>query len=86
MPRYYFHISEGHVIPDPYGSVLPDLAAAKCFAVRYAGDLTCDLGAPFWEADDWRMTVADDQGSTLFALLFAGAAEPVCERLKRVRC
>lgn len=83
MPRYYFHISEGHLIPDPYGSVLADLAAAKCFAIRYAEQLTCDLGAPFWEADDWRMTVADDQGSTLFALIFAGAPVSVFERLER---
>ena len=67
MPRFFFHV---HGPPDELGVELPDLAAAKCEAVRFAGRLLCDQASEFWESADFHMTVTDERGLTLFTLQF----------------
>ena len=72
MPRFYFHIEDGTSIADDVGMELPDVAEAKCEAVRYAGRLICDHAGEFWDAGQWNMTVSDERGLTLFALHLSG--------------
>ncbi|MGI8706496.1 MAG: DUF6894 family protein [Sphingomicrobium sp.] len=71
--RFFFH-ADG--LPDKLGVDLPDLATAKCEAVRYAGRLLCDQASEFWDRGDFLMTVTDDQGLTLFTLQFNAFEAP----------
>jgi len=65
MPRYHFHT---HDHRDVDGHILPSLEAAKCEAVKLAGQIVCDDAPRFWDGADWVMTVTDDNGLTLFQL------------------
>ncbi|HVI30841.1 DUF6894 family protein [Phenylobacterium sp.] len=70
MPRYHFNVEDGQSIPDPEGTVLPDLESARREAVRLAGRLLDDDPAHFWSSGAWRVVVTDDAGRTLFILDF----------------
>ena len=39
MPRYYFHLHNDVDVPDDEGTDLPDLAAARAYAVKQAQQL-----------------------------------------------
>lgn len=73
MPRFYFQVDGP---PEELGIDLPNLASAKCEAVRYAGRLLCDRASEFWNTGDFMMTVADDKGLTLFTLQFNAVEAP----------
>lgn len=73
MPRFHFKVDGP---PDDLGMDLPSLSAAKCEAVRYAGRLLCGRASEFWDTGDFMMTVADDQGLTLFSLQFSAVEAP----------
>jgi hypothetical protein len=64
--RYHFHIRDGAgVIPDEEGGEFADLNAARAEACASACDLAADdlrCGQP---ADQWRIEIADDQGTVL---------------------
>lgn len=71
MPRYHFHIDNGQFVPDPHGTELPDLAAARIEAVRAAGEMINDAGVSFWEHKaPWNMHVTDAAHRLLFTLQF----------------
>jgi hypothetical protein len=72
VPRYYFHVSDGTSQTDEDGHEFDDLKAAKCEAVKYAGNLICEDHGSFWDRGDWEMRVTDKAGLTLFTLVFAG--------------
>ena len=55
---------------------LPDLAAAKCEAVRYAATLVCDEAERFWDAADFRLSVKDDRNLILLTLVIVGWEAP----------
>ena len=74
MDRYFFHL-EGQ--PDDLGIELPSLAAAKCEAVRYAGNLICNEAERFWDTGEFSLTVTDCRNLTLFALTLIGTESPV---------
>ena len=71
MPRYFFHVIDGHDIPDPDGTELPDRSAARAQALRASGEILRDMGQDFWDETKWRMEVADESGELLFVLRFA---------------
>jgi hypothetical protein len=56
---------------------LPNLAAAKCEAVRYAGRLICEQANTFWDKGDFAMSVTDETGLILFSLVLSGVDAPV---------
>jgi hypothetical protein len=64
--RYHFNIRDGaSVIPDEEGGEFADLNAARAEACASACDLAADdlrCGQP---ADQWRIEIADDQGTVL---------------------
>jgi hypothetical protein len=76
MPRYFFHIEDGLAIHDDEGAELKDLAVAKCEAVKLAGQMICDAAGSFWNKEEWKMTVSDETGLTLFCLHFLGIEAP----------
>jgi hypothetical protein len=76
MPRYHFNVEDGQSIPDPEGTVLPDIEAARHEAIRLAGRLLDDHPAEFWDRGEWCVIVTDDAGRELFKLnFFATSAE-----------
>ena len=70
MPRYFFHV--GGSSRDTEGVHLESLAVAKCEAVKLAGQLICESAGVFWDAQDFVMNVANEDGLTLFNLMFIG--------------
>jgi hypothetical protein len=70
MPVYHFNVRDGANIPDPDGTELPDLRAARVEAVKLAGRLLMDEPDTFWEGSDWHLEVTDDSGIALFRLDF----------------
>jgi hypothetical protein len=79
MPRFFFQV-EGP--PDDWGTELPDLAAAKCEAVRYAGRLICEEAERFWDTADFAMTVTDENGLILFSLTLSGTEAPAIRAVR----
>lgn len=76
MPRYFFHVRDGADYPDLQGTVLPDLAAARREALRFAGSLLAEVPETFWSGGEWLLTVADDTRLTLFELRFVATDAP----------
>lgn len=76
MPRYHFNVRDGRDYPDPDGHVLPDLDAARRFALRYTCELLGSLDEQFWSGEPWSMEVTDEVGLVLFRLDFAGTEAP----------
>ena len=62
--------------PDEQEVHLPDIATAKCEAVRYAGQLICDEAEQFWDAAEFSMTVMDERRLVLFSLTMLGQEAP----------
>lgn len=73
MPQYFFDIADAYPAVPCEGVNLPSLAAARCYALRYAGDTLCDQNPAFWDADEWVLTVSDAHHLTLFTLTVSTA-------------
>ena len=71
MPRYFFHIKDGHSAPDTTGTDLPDIYAAQSEAIRASGEMLREMGARFWNGSGWAMEVRDETGRLLFTLRFS---------------
>lgn len=84
MPRFFFHVYDGKVIPDHKGAELPDWEAARLNAIAVAGRLLTDEPERIALGEDWRMEVKDEEGLILFQLNFFVAASPALrsDRLK----
>ena len=76
MPRYFFHITDGHTSPDAEGSVLPDIYTAQEQAIRLAGEQLREMIARFWNGPEWSLEVADEEGKILFAVRFSAEECP----------
>lgn len=72
MPRYFFHIADGHYIPDHVGMVLPDDEAARREAMTASTAIVADLGVRFWKSPEWIVTVVDDVGRQVVRLKLSG--------------
>jgi len=70
MPRYFFHVADGQEFSDLQGTQLPDLAAARKEALRFAGRLLADAKPDLWDGEEWTMRVTDGDNLTLFTLMF----------------
>jgi hypothetical protein len=60
MPRYYFHVVDGHNITDNEGTEFPNLRHARAEAIRLAGAILRDEGDTFWDGTEWHMNVTGD--------------------------
>ena len=62
MPRYHFITEDGALIPDPHGTDLPDVAAAKRHGARLCGQILQDTPEEVWEDGSLNLTITDDVG------------------------
>lgn len=69
MPRYFFHTADGGRCRDRSGTPLPDDAAARAAAIRFAGDVLSDEPDLLRDGKDFRVEVTDEQGVLLFTIV-----------------
>ena len=77
MPRYFFHIIDGHSSRDDTGTELPDIYKAQAEAIKVSGAVIRDMGAKFWDGTSWKMEVTDELGQKLFTLHFSAEEHEV---------
>ncbi len=79
MPRYYFHLKARVPVEDSTGIELPDTAAARAEAIRFAGELSKVYRR--MEGYDARgdVVVTDDLGQEVLSMLLP-AAKPMGSR------
>jgi hypothetical protein len=74
VPRYYFNIMNGRPMVDREGMDLPDAAAARREATRYAIDLVRRRA----EISDWNevenVVVTDERGAEVLTVTFPKSA------------
>lgn len=68
MPRYHFNLEDPNLSVDHQGAELADAKAAKCHAITMVGERMCAAPHRFWEADIYRVTVADEHDVKLFTV------------------
>jgi hypothetical protein len=75
MPRYYFHIVNGHTELDAEGAEFDSLQEARDNAVRFAGAVIAEeCRASLWKGQSWALCVTDAphlSGAPLFTLNFS---------------
>jgi hypothetical protein len=71
MPKYFFHICDGHMLIDSDGTLLSCEEDARAHAVTVAGELLRDAGKKRWAGTDWRLWVTREAGDVLFTLVFS---------------
>jgi hypothetical protein len=71
MPRYFFHVIDGHNIIDNEGTEFPNLRHARAEAIRLAGAILRDEGDTFWDGTEWHMNVTDVAGQSVLKLRFS---------------
>ncbi len=73
MPRYYFHIRDGHgVKKDSEGVELPDLDAARTMALEAACKLWSS-NPPDPSDNDQTFEISDEAGQTVLTVSFSEA-------------
>lgn len=63
--RYYFQLSDGHVLTDDEGSLFDDLDAAKVEAARIAGEWLRDNADEFAQDGALLVEVLDERRAVL---------------------
>jgi hypothetical protein len=75
MPRYFFHIHDGHSVLDDVGLDLPDILAARSAAIELSREiLKHDVMEPFLHHLCWQVEISDSPelgGRSLFVLQFS---------------
>lgn len=71
MPRFFFHVIDGHSDMDRDGTELASIYVAQTEAIRLTGEILRDMGGRFWDGTEWRLEVADERGQVLFVLHFS---------------
>jgi hypothetical protein len=74
MPRYYFNIMDGRPVVDREGRDLPDAAAARREATRYAVDLVRRRSELSSRSEVENVVVTDEHGAEVLTVTFPKAA------------
>jgi hypothetical protein len=74
MPRYYFNIMDGRPVVDREGRDLPDAAAARREATRYAVDLVRRRSVLSSRSEVENVVVTDEHGAEVLTVTFPKAA------------
>ena len=72
MPRYHFNRADGGFVPDPEGTELPNLDAARTAAVIHAAETIRDRPNFVWDGRDFRVEVTDEGGMLLCTVVVLG--------------
>ena len=76
MPKFFFHTEDGTCVRDTDGTELPDVHAARNEAVVILGELVREDPDQFWRDAGFRLTVANEDGLTLYILDLSAVASP----------
>lgn len=76
MPRYHFNLHDHRFVPDPEGSELANLHAAKRQAIKLAASILSVCPEEFLESSNWRVEVTNSDGVLLFTIGLAMSLAP----------
>ena len=76
MPLYHFNLADGVFDPDPDGTELSDIQAARVAAVQYAGAIMREQPNTIWADGDWRLEVTDSDQNLLFTITIIATEVP----------
>ena len=76
MPSYFFHTADGTRDLDREGTQLPDNAAARKEAIKFAGALMHDQPDILWDGRDYRVEVTNRAGDLLFTIVMLSIDAP----------
>jgi len=79
MPRYYFNIMDGRPLVDREGMDLPDAAAARKEATRYAVDLVRRRDGLAGQNEVENVVVTDEHGAEVLTVTFPKSAAERCD-------
>ena len=68
MPRYQFHVIDGHDHIDPQVVEFRDHDTMRIDAIRYAGQCLADLSLEPGDGHDWTMRVSDTDDRTMLKI------------------
>ena len=74
MPRYYFNIMDGRPVVDREGRDLPDAAAARREATRFAVDLVRRRSELSSRSEVENVVVTDEHGAEVLTVTFPKSA------------
>ncbi|MHB2207113.1 DUF6894 family protein [Methylobacterium sp. CM6257] len=86
MPRFHFHVHDGHSELDTEGAELSDRQAARLEAIRLVGDILKHDAHRIALGEDWRIEVTDHSGLVLFQMTFLVVESPVMCRGAAAGC
>ena len=76
MPTYFFHTADGDRDLDKEGTELPDNAAARKAAIKFAGAVMHDDPDVLWDGHDYRVEVTNQTGDLLFTVIMLSIDAP----------
>lgn len=76
MARYYFNLHDHRYVPDPDGTELESLEAAKRQAIKLAAAILSGRPEEFLGSTEWRVEVTDRTGVLLFTVGLAMILAP----------
>jgi hypothetical protein len=79
MPIYHFDIADAHPPIACEGVELESVGAARCQALRYAGQILCEQPEAFWDNSEWTLTVSDENHLTLFSVVIGTVVAPAMQ-------
>src|SRR5262249_32633761 len=83
MPRYYFDLKQrDRMLPDPYGTDLPDETVARDHARHVVLELIRNAHA---RTRLWRLAVSDEDRRPCFELLFAAYDDSLSQLVPELR-
>lgn len=68
MPRFHFHINDGHSTIDERGTELANYEAARRQAIALAGTVLVEESREPQVGNDWSVEVTDEKGLILYRL------------------
>jgi hypothetical protein len=83
MPRFFFTLDDGGAMRGAEGADLPTIEAVRAEAIRFLGHALADQPDAFWSRGEWKLTVADDGGLTLFMVEVIASEAPAAVTLLR---
>jgi hypothetical protein len=69
MPRYFFNTADGGAYEDYTGAELPNHAAARVEAVKFAGRMMQNEPNVLWDGREFRVEVMSAQRAPLFTIV-----------------
>jgi hypothetical protein len=80
MARYYFNTQNDEAVTDGEGVELPGGEDAEIEAVVLTGELLREHAREFWKTGSFTVTVTDDNGLALFAIITEAVRAPASTR------